>query len=333
MVVAAGSAVVAVRADIVGGLLRGRGALSAEAILIAAEALAGIGGRSLRERAGFVRRVQRIAWHERGKPRVSIRPQFRFVRKSFVQFSFRTNRSNKDGQWHSFGNAGDFRRSAGGRSSGNFAASGFSAHNGAGPGSGWHSFGPARSGSSGAAFGAGMGIAIGIHVRRRQCHRLALRRIHLRIFFQPAIRIQHKPMGSSRFNSFGGNHGFGNRGFGNGFGWRGYGYRGFGRHGYGWGRGYWPSYGWGGGFFGTSFGWGWGGWGFGLGSPYWGSYWGPGWAYGWDPWWYNPYWYSPGRRTTIRTTLTGRTAIRFLPTIRMLRMTTTRSRVTRSRQP
>src|ERR1700688_1555429 len=38
---------------------------------------------------GRVRRVQCIARHEWRKPWVSIRPQFRFIRKSFVEFSFR----------------------------------------------------------------------------------------------------------------------------------------------------------------------------------------------------------------------------------------------------
>ena len=38
-----------------------------------------------------------------------------FVRKSFVEFSFRNGVAINDGQWHSFGNGGGSARSAGGR--------------------------------------------------------------------------------------------------------------------------------------------------------------------------------------------------------------------------
>ena len=72
--------------------------------------------------------------------------------------------------------------------------------------------------------------------------------------------------------------------FGAGFGWRGNSFGGFNRFSYGRGRGFWPGYGWGGGFFASGFGWG-----FGSGWPYWGSYWG----LGWNPWLYDPYWYAP----------------------------------------
>ncbi|MGH9545123.1 MAG: hypothetical protein ACRD23_07890 [Terriglobales bacterium] len=224
---------------------------------------------------------------------------------SFGNHSSNFHSAINDGHWHSFGNTGGSARSSAGRTSGNFAASGLSAHNRGSFDGGWHSFGPSRGASptdagrtsraasthSGAGFGGshfgGSTFGSSSFAGSRSAHST------FGSFGNTRLGSNTSLSRSSNFNSFGSYRGLGNRGFSSGLGWRGSRFGGFGQRGYGWGRGYGygSGYGWGGGFFGTSFGWG--GLGFGVGWPYWGSYWGPGWAFGWDPWWYDPYWYSP----------------------------------------
>jgi hypothetical protein len=143
-------------------------------------------------------------------------------------------------------------------------------------GSGWHSFGPSRTGSgASASWRGGAGFNSRFSGSNLGSSSFAGSRFGRSTFGSFSSARFGSNFGGSRFSSFGYR----------GFGYRGFGYRGFNRFGYGWGRGFWPGYGRSSFFFGTGLGWGW---------PYWwGGYWGLGWALGWDPWWYNPYWYSP----------------------------------------